>query len=93
MSYVLDKVFEVGVFNIKFLWVDGFDLIDYFEDGEIDCLYLNFLDFWFKKCYEKCCLIYKIFLDIFKCILFENGEIYFKMDNCGLFEYSLVSFF
>ena len=36
LSYALDKVLKVGVPNIKLLWVDGSDLTDYFEDGEID---------------------------------------------------------
>ena len=49
LSYALDKVLEVGVPNIKLLWVDGSDLTDYFEDGEIDRLYLNFSDPWPKK--------------------------------------------
>lgn len=44
LSYALDKVLEAGVSNIKLLWVDGSDLTDYFEDGEIDRLYLNFSD-------------------------------------------------
>ena len=48
-SYALDKVLEVGVPNIKLLWVDGSDLTDYFEDGEIDRLYLNFSDPWPKN--------------------------------------------
>ena len=92
LSYALDKVLEVGVPNIKLLWVDGSDLTDYFEDGEIDRLYLNFSDPWPKKRHEKRRLTYKSFLDTFKCILPENGEIHFKTDNRGLFEYSLVSF-
>ena len=83
---------EVGVPNIKLLWVDGSDLTDYFEDGEIDRLYLNFSDPWPKKRHEKRRLTYKSFLDTFKRILPENGEIHFKTDNRGLFEYSLVSF-
>ena len=93
LSYALDKVLEVGVPNIKLLWVDGSDLTDYFEDGEIDRLYLNFSDPWPKKRHEKRRLTYKTFLDTFKRILPENGEIHFKTDNRGLFEYSLVSFF
>ncbi len=92
LSYALDKVLEVGVPNIKLLWVDGSDLTDYFEDGEIDRLYLNFSDPWPKKRHEKRRLTYKTFLDTFKRILPENGEIHFKTDNRGLFEYSLVSF-
>jgi len=73
LSYALDKVLEVGVPNIKLLWVDGSELTNYFEDGEIDRLYLYFSD-------------------TFKRILPEHGEIHFKTDNRGLFEYSLVSF-
>ena len=45
-----------------------------------------------KKRHEKRRLTYKTFLDTFKRILPENGEIHFKTDNRGLFEYSLVSF-
>ena len=42
LSYALDKVLEADVPNIKLLWVDGDSLTNYFEDGEIDQLYLNF---------------------------------------------------
>lgn len=45
-----------------------------------------------EKRHEKRRLTYKTFLDTFKRILPENGEIHFKTDNRGLFEYSLVSF-
>ena len=92
LSYALDKVLEADVPNIKLLWVDGDSLTNYFEDGEIDQLYLNFSDPWPKKRHEKRRLTYKTFLDTFKQILPEPGEIHFKTDNRGLFEYSLVSF-
>ena len=92
LSYALDKVLEADVPNIKLLWVDGDSLTNYFEDGEIDQLYLNFSDPWPKKRHEKRRLTYKTFLDTFEQILPEHGEIHFKTDNRGLFEYSLVSF-
>ena len=92
LSYALDKVLEADVPNIKLLWVDGDSLTNYFEDGETDQLYLNFSDPWPKKRHEKRRLTYKSFLDTFKQILPEHGEIHFKTDNRGLFEYSLVSF-
>lgn len=92
LSYALDKVLVADVPNIKLLWVDGSDLTNYFENGEIDRLYLNFSDPWPKKRHEKRRLTYKSFLDTFKQILPEHGEIHFKTDNRGLFEYSLVSF-
>ncbi|MGT2846784.1 tRNA (guanosine(46)-N7)-methyltransferase TrmB [Streptococcus massiliensis] len=92
LSYALDKVLAADVPNIKLLWVDGSDLTDYFEAGEIAQLYLNFSDPWPKKKHEKRRLTYKTFLDTFKEILPEHGQIHFKTDNRGLFEYSLVSF-
>ena len=42
LSYALDKVLEADVPNIKLLWVDGDSLTNYFEDGEINQLYLKF---------------------------------------------------
>ena len=92
LSYALDKVLATAVPNIKLLWVDGSDLTDYFEDGEIDRLYLNFSDPWPKKRHEKRRLTYQSFLATYQQIFPENGEIHFKTDNRGLFEYSLVSF-
>ena len=92
LSYALDKVLEIGVPNIKLLWVDGSELTNYFEDGEVDMMYLNFSDPWPKSRHEKRRLTYKTFLDTYKQILPENGEIHFKTDNRGLFEYSLASF-
>ena len=92
LSYALDKVRATDVPNIKLLWVDGSDLTDYFEDGEIDRLYLNFSDPWPKKRHEKRRLTYQSFLATYQQILPEKGEIHFKTDNRGLFEYSLVSF-
>ena len=92
LSYALDKVLATDVPNIKLLWVDGSDLTDYFEEGEIDRLYLNFSDPWPKKRHEKRRLTYQSFLATYQQILPENGEIHFKTDNRGLFEYSLVRF-
>ena len=71
---------------------DPSNLINYFAHGENNQIYLNFSDPWPKKRHEKRRLTYKSFLDTFKQILPEKGEVHFKTDNRGLFEYSLVSF-
>ncbi|CYU10810.1 tRNA (guanine-N(7)-)-methyltransferase [Streptococcus suis] len=92
LSYALDRVLEAGLPNIKLLQVDGSSLTNYFALAEIDQLYLNFSDPWPKKRHEKRRLTYKSFLDTYKEILPEKGEIHFKTDNRGLFEYSLASF-
>lgn len=91
LSYALDKVIESQAPNVRLLLVDGSSLTNYFNDGEISLLYLNFSDPWPKTKHEKRRLTYKSFLDTYRQILPENGEIHFKTDNRGLFEYSLSS--
>ncbi|TWS94052.1 tRNA (guanosine(46)-N7)-methyltransferase TrmB [Streptococcus sp. sy018] len=91
LSYALDKVLESDLPNIKLLLVDGSSLTNYFADGEIDLLYLNFSDPWPKTRHEKRRLTYKTFLETYEQILPEEGQIHFKTDNRGLFEYSLAS--
>ncbi|HEL0007267.1 TPA: tRNA (guanosine(46)-N7)-methyltransferase TrmB [Streptococcus equi subsp. zooepidemicus] len=92
LSYALDKVLASQAPNVRLLRVDGSSLTNYFDAGEIDMMYLNFSDPWPKSRHEKRRLTYKSFLDTYKQILPENGEIHFKTDNRGLFEYSLASF-
>lgn len=92
LSYALDKVLESQVSNVRLLLVDGSDLTNYFDKAEIDLLYLNFSDPWPKNKHEKRRLTYKSFLKTYKEILPDKGEIHFKTDNRGLFEYSLASF-
>lgn len=77
--------------NLRLLKVDGAELENYFEKGEIDRVYLNFSDPWPKKRHAKRRLTHAAFLSIYERLLPDNGEIHFKTDNRGLFEFSLVS--
>jgi tRNA (guanine-N7-)-methyltransferase len=88
----LDRVIEAGIPNLKLLNVDAADLTQFFEKGEVSRVYLNFSDPWPKNRHEKRRLTYKSFLRMYEAILPEHGEIHFKTDNQGLFEYSLMSF-
>ncbi|HEL0009621.1 TPA: tRNA (guanosine(46)-N7)-methyltransferase TrmB [Streptococcus equi subsp. zooepidemicus] len=92
LSYALDKVLASQAPNVRLLRVDGSSLTNYFDAGEVDMMYLNFSDPWPKSRHEKRRLTHRSFLDTYKQILPENGEIHFKTDNRGLFEYSLASF-
>ncbi|MFZ2353714.1 tRNA (guanosine(46)-N7)-methyltransferase TrmB [Paucilactobacillus nenjiangensis] len=82
---------EQQLTNLFLVAGDGEDLTEYFNDGEIDQLYLNFSDPWPKTRHEKRRLTYKTFLDTYKRILRPEGRIEFKTDNRGLFEFSLTS--
>ena len=92
VSIALDKLIEQPLPNLKLLHVDGSALTEYFADSEVDQIYLNFSDPWPKKRHENRRLTYKTFLAVDEQILRPNGEIHFKTDNQGLFEYSLASF-
>lgn len=88
----LDKLIEEDLPNLKLLPVNAVDLRDYFEKGDVNRVYLNFSDPWPKKRHAKRRLTYHTFLEIYEDILVDGGEIHFKTDNQGLFEYSLQSF-
>lgn len=92
LSMALDKLIENPLPNLQLLHVDGRTLTQYFAEGEIDRIYLNFSDPWPKAKHEKRRLTSKNFLATDEKILKPNGEIHFKTDNRALFEYSLSSF-
>lgn len=89
--YALDRFIEAELPNVKLMAVNAVDLRDYFEKGEIDQVYLNFSDPWPKNRHEKRRLTYASFLSVYEDVLRPEGEIHFKTDNRGLFQYSLVS--
>lgn len=88
----LDKLIEEELPNLKLLNVNAAELEKYFAKGDVDRVYLNFSDPWPKTRHEKRRLTYDSFLRVYENILVDEGEIHFKTDNQGLFEYSLTSF-
>ena len=87
-----EKIKNSGLTNVKVCCCDAKELTEYFDEKSIDRIYLNFSDPWPKSRHEKRRLTYRTFLNIYKTILKDNGEIHFKTDNRGLFEFSLNSF-
>lgn len=92
LSIALEKALAEELPNLQLLHVNGEALTQYFAENEIAQIYLNFSDPWPKTRHEKRRLTYKTFLAVDEEILKPNGEIHFKTDNQGLFEYSLSSF-
>lgn len=88
----MERVEQAELENVKLLSQDVADLADFFAPGEIDRFYINFTDPWPKSRHEKRRLTYKSFLSLYENLLVKQGEIHFKTDNQGLFEYSLHSF-
>ena len=88
----MEKALEMGLKNVFFLSLDAAELEEYFADGELDLIYLNFCDPWPRKKNAKRRLTYRTFLRKYQRILKIGGEIHFKTDNAGLFEWSLGEF-
>ena len=75
--------------DLKFLCFDAAEILDIFEDGELDKIYLNFSDPWPKDRHAKRRLTHHRFLDKYHQVLREDGVIEFKTDNQDLFEWSV----
>lgn len=84
-----DKLKNHPLPNLYLISVDATNLLEIFAENEINKIFLNFSDPWPKTRHAKRRLTSKKFLDMYQIIL--NGELEFKTDNQGLFEYSLMS--
>lgn len=87
-----EKLDEESLTNIKLLILDATTIEEYFGNGEVNKIYLNFSDPWPKKAHAKRRLTSPLFLDRYFNILSDDGIITFKTDNRKLFEYSLETF-
>ena len=76
---------NLAVANIEFIE-------EIFAPGELERIYLNFSDPWPKARHGRRRLTHPRFLDKYKEVLNENGEIHFKTDSQTLFEFSLNAF-
>lgn len=72
--------------NIAFLNIDAIYLKNYFLQSSIDKIYINFPDPWPKEKHKKRRLISKKFIDIYKFLLKDKGEIVLKTDQYFLYK-------
>ena len=75
--------------NVRLLVFDATHLTELFAPAEVDRIYLNFSDPWPKKRHAKRRLTSELFLERYRAVLKADGELHFKTDNMGLFDYSL----
>ncbi len=78
--------------NLRFLIGDAEHLCEWFPAHSVSRIYLNFSDPWPKKGYAKRRLTHRRFLSLYHHILMENGELFLKTDNEGLFDFSIEEF-
>ncbi|HJV91641.1 MAG TPA: tRNA (guanosine(46)-N7)-methyltransferase TrmB [Holophagaceae bacterium] len=76
--------------NVRLVLGCASELDSCFAEGEVDRLLLNFSDPWPKKAHAKRRLTHAGFLGRYRTVLAPGGELHFKTDNRGLFEFSLA---
>ena len=85
----LEKQDQLQLANLRFVRGDAELLTDYFAEGEISKIYLNFSDPWPKERHARRRLPSRTFLQKYDTVLAEGGTIEFKTDNRVLFDFAV----
>jgi tRNA (guanine-N7-)-methyltransferase len=78
-----------NLLNVAFLRIRILDIGQYFDEGEVDEIWITFPDPRPKKSDIKRRLTSPRFLELYKKVLKKGGKVHLKTDNQALFEYSL----
>lgn len=85
----MEKATQMQLENIKFICADAEVLTSILPEKCADIIYINFCDPWPKASHAKRRLTHRRMVAHYLPLLKDNGEIHFKTDNDGLFEFSL----
>ena len=85
----LERTNEERIANLRFVMDYVSDIRDYFDDHELDGIYLNFSDPWPKPRHEKRRFTFGPTLLKYRQILKPGGFVAFKTDNEDLFQFTL----
>ena len=92
MVIAMERCRALGLTNVFFIDGDAAALERYFAPGEVDLIYINFCDPWPSVKHSRRRLTHESFLRGYRKVLREGGQVLFKTDNRGLFEWSLFQF-
>lgn len=92
MVMAMERAEAAGLSNVFFIDGDARALDGWFAPGEVSRVYLNFSDPWPSNRQAKRRLTHPDFLRLYAAVLAPGGEIHFKTDNRGLFDWSLFQF-
>ena len=92
MVVAMEKAKAMGLKNVYFISMDVAKIEEFFDESEIDLLYINFCDPWPRKKNAKRRLTHRGFLYKYCRTVRPGGEIHFKTDNAPLFEFSVEEF-
>ena len=92
MVMAMERAQAMGLKNVLFLDADAAQLTDSFAPDEVERIYINFCDPWPTNRHAKRRLTHPDFLERYRLVLRDGGEIHFKTDNAPLFQWSLLQF-
>ncbi len=88
----MEKATREDLKNLFFIRGDATLMLDFFGEKEVDRIFINFCDPWTRQNKPKRRLTYRAFLDMYRQVLKDGGQIHFKTDNDPLFDFSLEEF-
>lgn len=91
-GFTAKKLVENNIENAKLIFSDVALITPHLSDKSVTAVFLNFSDPWPKKRHSKRRLTSETFLDEYRRILKDDGQIILKTDNHDLFEYSIEMF-
>ena len=83
---------EEGLTNVKFIAGCAEYLPRFIPENSVELIYLNFSCPFPKAKYARHRLTHRFFLEIYRKLLTEKGEIHQKTDNMHFFEFSLEEY-
>lgn len=87
-----EKAKRENLSNLRFLILGAEKLDLYIEENSVELIYLNFSCPFPKKRQAKHRLTHESFLEIYKRVLKDGGQIHQKTDNMHFFEFSIGEF-
>lgn len=88
----MEKTKRQSLQNVRYLCCSAENLLYYLKPHSVRRIYLNFSTPLPKSGYQRQRLTNPRFLEVYKQVLTEDGEIIQKTDNMHFFEYSLEQF-
>lgn len=88
----MEKAKENDLKNVRFMAIGAEYLERFIPHGSVELIYLNFSCPYPKERYARHRLTHSFFLDIYRRIMTEKGEIHQKTDNMHFFEFSIEHF-
>lgn len=92
MVIAMERAKAMELQNVLFIDADVVKLREYFAPDEVERIYINFCDPWPTNRHAKRRLTHPGFLELYRGVLRDGGELHFKTDNHDLFGWSLFQF-